>query len=110
MQITPLIVVVLLAGFGVVGDFFIKLSGGGSEYVRYKYFFSGVFVYALSSAGWFYVMKNIKLSSLGIIYSITTAILLTLLGVLFFKEQLDRYDIIGIFLGIISIVILTKFK
>lgn len=66
-------------------------------------------IYALTAFGWFYVMKHIKLSTLGIFFALTNIILLALVGVVFFKEHLSLYDIVGIILGIISIIILARF-
>ena len=99
----------LLAGVNVLGDYFIKLSGIGPKYIKYFPFFVGMVVYALTAVGWFFVMKEMKLSTLGIFYSVTTAILLVIVGTLVFKEQLNTYSLIGIALGIASIIILIKF-
>ncbi len=107
-NLLPILAVAALAGVGVLGDYFIKLSGNGSKYISYPYFFTGMAVYALTAIGWFYTMKHIKLSSLGIIYSLTTVILLTIIGVLLFREKLNIYDIVGIVLGITSIFILAR--
>ncbi len=106
MNIIPIIATVVLAGVGVLGDYFIKLSGSGSKYIAYLPFFTGMIVYALTAVGWFFVMKHVKLGLLGVLYSLTTIILLTIIGAIFFKEQLNIYDIVGIVLGIISIIIL----
>jgi multidrug transporter EmrE-like cation transporter len=105
----PISIIIFLAGVGVLGDYFIKLSGNGSKYILYQPFFIGMILYALTAVGWFYVMKHIKLGPLGIFYSVTTVILLALVGTIFFKEHLNIYEIVGIVLGIISIIILARF-
>jgi len=105
----PVLAIMLLAGVNVLGDYFIKLSGIGPKYIKYFPFFVGMVVYALTAVGWFFVMKEMKLSTLGIFYSVTTAILLVIVGTLVFKEQLNTYSLIGIALGIASIIILIKF-
>jgi len=66
-------------------------------------------LYALTAVGWFYVMKHIKLEMLGLFYSLTTIILLIVVGMVLFKEQLSAFELIGIILGVISIVILGRF-
>jgi len=109
MNLTPIIVVIFLAGIGTLGDYFIKLSGSGSKYIMYQPFFIGMIIYALTAIGWFYVMKHIKLGSLGIFYSLTTVILLIVIGAVLFKEQLNTYDILGLVLGIVSIILLARF-
>jgi small multidrug resistance pump len=109
-NLMPILIIILLAGIGVMGDYFIKLSGNGPKYINHSYFLIGIAMYALTAFGWFYVMKHIKLSTLGIFYSITTVILLALVGTIFFKEHLNAYEIIGITLGIASLVILARFR
>jgi small multidrug resistance pump len=108
-NLTPILIVICLAGIGVLADYFIKLSGNGAKYINYHHFFIGMIIYALTAIGWFYAMKHIKLSTLGIFYSVTTAVLLALVGTIFFKEHLSTYEIIGIIFGMVSIIILARF-
>lgn len=109
-NLIPILIIIILAGIGVLGDYFIKLAGNGSKYISYIPFFTGMIVFALTAFGWFYVMKHIKLSTLGLFYSVTTVILLTLVGTIFFKEHLSTIELIGIILGIASIIILARFS
>jgi len=108
-NLIPIFIIIFLAGVGVLADYFIKLAGNGPKYINYTTFFIGMIIYALTAFGWFYVMKHIKLSTLGIFYSVTTVILLTLVGTIIFKEHLNIYEIIGIVFGVISIIILARF-
>jgi drug/metabolite transporter (DMT)-like permease len=54
-------------------------------------------------------MKHIKLSSLGVIYSLTTVLLLVAIGVFYFHEKLNIYEIIGIVAAIVSVILLSRF-
>lgn len=108
-NLIPIITVIFLASVGVLGDYFIKLSGSGPKYIIYSKFFLGMFIYSLTAAGWFYVMKHMKLGVLGIFYSLTTVILLAVVGTVIFKEHLNNYELVGIILGVISIIILARF-
>lgn len=94
---------------GVIGDSFLKISGGGEKFVNLKFFIIGLVVYASTAFGWFYVMKSVKLSTIGVIYSISTVLLLVAVGVIFFHEKLKIHEIIGIVAAIISIVLLSRF-
>ena len=105
----PILIIMALAAVGVAGDYFIKVSGNGPSYVSYPPLLIGMMIYALTAIGWFYVMKHVKLGTLGVFYALTTIILLAIVGAVFFKEQLTVYDIIGIVLGVISIVFLARF-
>lgn len=109
-NLTPILTIVLLASIGVLGDYFIKLSGSEMRHINYTYFLIGMIIYALTAFGWFYAMRHVKLSTLGIFYSITTVVLLVFVGVVLFKENLSIYEIIGVILGIISIIILARFN
>ena len=101
--------IILLSLVGVAGDYFLKLSGSGPKYVEIKWFIIGALIYASTAVGWFLVMKHIKLASLGIIYAITIVIALAGIGVIFFKETLNMYEIIGLIIGFISILLLARF-
>ncbi len=105
----PILIVIVLAGVGVLGDYFIKIAGDGPRYISFAPLLTGMLIYALTAIGWFYVMKHIKLSTLGVFYSLITVILLTIVGALFFREKLNVVDVIGIALGITSIVLLARF-
>jgi drug/metabolite transporter (DMT)-like permease len=104
----PVFIVALLALIGVIGDFFIKLAGGGEKYIDIKWFVFGALLYLSTSFGWFYVMKHIKFSLLGVVYSITTALLLVAIGVFYFHEKLSTYEIAGIIAAIIAVILLGK--
>src|SRR3989344_5023061 len=100
----PVLVVIILSLIGVLGDYFLKLAGNGERYINYPLFILGAIVYSSTAIGWFFVMKHIKLGTLGIVYATTTVIALTFTGMIFFKESLNIYEIIGLIAGISSIV------
>lgn len=102
--------VVVLALVGVVGDFFIKLATQEQKPIFSKWFFFGLIVYALSAFGWVIVMKSVKLSTLGVLYAISTALFLVILGIFYFKEKLNIYEGFGILMGLISILLLAKYS
>lgn len=105
------LIIVGLSLIGVWGDYFIKMSGNHPEkYIDYKYFIIGLLLFSSTAIGWFFVMKHIKLSTLGVIYGVTTILALTLIGTLFFKENLNFYEIIGLILGLSSIFLLVRFS
>lgn len=107
--IIPIFITVGLSLVGVIGDFFIKLAGSGREYVRLHWLIVGLIVYASTAIGWFFVMKHIKLSTLGAYYSISTIIFLLIVGVGIFHERLNVMEFIGITLAILSFILLARF-
>ncbi len=100
---------IFLALVGVAGDFFIKLAGNGKRFVELRWFFIGLIIYALTAFGWFFVMKNIKLSTLSVFYALSTVLFLTLVSVFYFKEPLNIYEGIGVILAVVSILLLKGF-
>lgn len=104
-----IIITVFLSLVGVAGDFFIKLSGSGKKFIDLKWFILGLIIYSLTAFGWFFVMKNIKLSTLGVIYAISTILFLLLISIFYFKESLNIYEIVGMLLAIVSILLLSNY-
>src|ERR1035437_9679623 len=104
------LIIVGLSLIGVIGDYFIKLAGNDpTRYIDLKWFLIGLIVYSSTAIGWLFVMTHIKLGTLGVIYGVTTLVALTLVGVFFFKERLNFYEIVGIIAGLSSIVLLSRF-
>ena len=77
---TAILIVILLSLIGVLGDYFLKLSGHGSKYIDWKWFLLGAIIYSSTAIGWFFIMKHIKLGTLGIVYATTTVLVLTIIG------------------------------
>lgn len=106
-----ILLIIILTVVGVVGDFFLKLaSGNPSKYLEWRYFLIGQILFTLTPFGWFFVLKNIKLSSLGIMYSLFTMLSFVIVGVFYFHEQLNVYEIIGILTAVVSLILLSRFS
>lgn len=94
---------------GVVGDYFLKLASGADAPLRSRWFYIGFAVYASTAFGWVYVMRHLKLATIGVVYCVSMIVLLTAIGVLFFDEKLNYYEIAGIILAIASLILLVRF-
>jgi small multidrug resistance pump len=104
--------VAITVGFsivGVVGDYFLKLASGVDSPMRSKWFYLGFIVYASTAFGWVYVMRHLKLATIGVVYCVSMIVLLTAFGVFFFDEKLSYYEITGIILAIASLILLVRF-
>ena len=93
----------------IFGDVLMKLAGNSNKYIDVSYLSYGMFLYLITGIGWFFAMKYVELSSIGTIYGLTTAILLTLIGFFFFRENINIIEFIGIMMGVVSIFLLTRF-
>lgn len=74
-----------------------------------RWFAGGVTFYLLTAVAWFVVMKFVKLSTIGLVYSTSTILFLTLIGFVFFKERLNTVEVMGFILGVIAIFLLGRF-
>jgi small multidrug resistance pump len=104
-----LLVTVAFSAVGVLGDYFLKLSSAGEQPLRTRWFYIGFVVYASTAFGWVFVMRHQKLATISVVYSISMVLLLTAIGVIFFNESLNRYELAGIVLAMASLVLLMRF-
>jgi drug/metabolite transporter (DMT)-like permease len=54
-------------------------------------------------------MRHLKLATISVLYSICMILLLTAIGLVAFRESLSPYEIIGLVLAGISLVLLMRF-
>jgi|SRR5215472_7009069 multidrug transporter EmrE-like cation transporter len=94
---------------GVVGDYFLKLASARERSLTTFPFFVGFAVYASTAFGWVFVMKHLKLSTVGVVYAVTMILLLTGMGVLVFRESLSYSEIVGLLMAIGALVLLGRF-
>ena len=109
---TRTIAVLVTAAFsviGVVGDYFLKLASAREQPLRTGWFYLGFVLYASTAFGWVFVMRHLKLATIGVLYSISMVLLLTAIGVVLFQESLNYFEVIGIVLAVVSLVLLMHF-
>lgn len=87
----------------VTGDFYFKKW---STQNKIGLIFLGFLFYTLGSLFWAASLKYELLSKAGLIFMILNIILITLMSIFYFNEQLSVANKIGIGLGIISIILL----
>ena len=54
-------------------------------------------------------MKHLKLATISVLYSVSLVLLLTAIGVVLFQESLNHFEVIGIVLAVVSLVLLIRF-
>ena len=104
-----ILVTVAFSAIGVLGDYFLKLSSAHDQPLRTRWFYVGFAVYASTAFGWVFVMRYLKLATIGVVYSISMVLLLTAVGVVLFGESLNYYELAGIVLAVASLVLLMRF-
>jgi multidrug transporter EmrE-like cation transporter len=94
---------------GVVGDYFLKVASTHEDSLKTTSFYVGFALYASTAFGWVFVMKHLKLATIGVVYSVAMVLLLTAIGVVFFRESLNYYEIAGLVMAIASLILLVRF-
>src|SRR5215813_11182581 len=112
MDIGKPLAVLVTVGFsllGILGDYFLKLASDEEHSLRTPHFYIGFAVYASTAFGWVFVMKHLKLATIGVLYSVSMVLLLTAVGVGLFRESLSYAELAGIMLAVASLVLLMRF-
>src|SRR5215216_5305428 len=98
------LITIAFSVIGVLGTTSSSLRARGSS--RYdRVGFISVALYASTAFGWVFVMKHLKLSTISVLYSVSLVLLLTAIGVALFHESLNYFEVIGIVLAVISLVL-----
>ncbi|MBV8075203.1 MAG: hypothetical protein JO284_02330 [Planctomycetaceae bacterium] len=105
----PLVVTVAFSVVGVVGDYLLKLASEQRAPLRSGWFYLGFAVYASTAFGWVYVMRHLKLATIGAVYSVSMILLLTGVGVAGFGQPLNASEVAGLAMAIGSLVLLMRF-
>jgi multidrug transporter EmrE-like cation transporter len=105
----PLIVTVSFSIVGVIGDYLLKLASEQRAPLKSGWFYVGFAVYASTAFGWVYVMRHLKLATIGAVYSVSMIMLLTGVGVVALRQPLNAYEIAGLGMAIGSLVLLMRF-
>ena len=103
------LVAAVMSGVGIIGDYFLKRASAEDNPLATRTFLLGLVLYASTAFAWVFVMRHLKLATIGVIYSVCMILLLTGMGALFFDESLSRTEVVGICLAIASILLLTRF-
>lgn len=103
-----LLIAISLSIITVLADFFVKKASLENNMWN-KWLISGALIYGLTAIGWLFVMKNMKLSTIGVVYGVSCITILALVSVFVFNEKINQIEIVGVLLGILSIAILYKF-
>jgi drug/metabolite transporter (DMT)-like permease len=99
----------VMSGVGIVGDYFLKRASGEPNPLLTRFFLAGLVLYSSTAFAWVYVMRHLKLATIGVIYSVCMILMLAGMGVLFFGEKLNAYEVTGIILAIAAILLLARF-
>jgi small multidrug resistance pump len=103
-----LLLVLALSCVGVLADAVLKLASHAPNILSSKWLFVGVALSCAFAIGWVFLMRVMKLAVAGVLYGVTSAVLLALIGVLFFEETLSTTEVAGIGAATLAIVLLSQ--
>ncbi|MDP1834095.1 MAG: SMR family transporter [Candidatus Moranbacteria bacterium] len=93
------------AGFEIVGDVFFKKWTVENKPLL---MWAGFIIYSIGTLFWAFSLKYETLSKAISIFTILNLVIVALIGIIFFKENISVISKIGIVLGIISIVLIER--
>lgn len=106
INVLPVIVVFIITSLvHCLGDVLFKRA---SITFTWWDFLLGSFCYVITIPVWLWVLKNGKLSTLISMGTVLQLVILTLVGVFFFKEHLSTRETFGIILAILAVLMFYK--
>jgi drug/metabolite transporter (DMT)-like permease len=99
---------VVMSGVGIAGDYFLKRASERESPLFTFAFAAGLVLYASTAFARVFVMRHLKLATIGVIYSVSMVLLLAGMGVLFFGESLSRIEVVGIALAVAALVLIAR--
>lgn len=103
-----LLLLALVTGMTVGGDYLIKLATGHRAGMASMFFVAGALLYALSAIGWFHLMRSHSLTWIAVSYSAATLIFLATLGVVVFDEVLRGRDVVAVGMALGAVVLINQ--
>ena len=94
----------------VLGDVFIKTAADKVGWTGSWHLVLGAVIYAATALGWFYVMRYEELTDVGVLYAVSTVVLLFLVSAFYFKEHISPMEIVGLLLAVTSLVLMLRFQ
>jgi small multidrug resistance pump len=98
-----------LSLMGVVADWLLKMASQQASAVGNRWFAAGALAYGLTAFPWVYVMRHLKLAQLGVIYCVTTALALAVLGTAGFRESMRPTEWLGLGMAVCSLFLMGRF-
>jgi drug/metabolite transporter (DMT)-like permease len=100
------ILLVLVIVLTVVADYALKHASLKVNPFVSIWFFSGAILYACTAIGWIALMRNYNLAQIAVLYSSSTIIALTAVGIVYFGETLSSRQLFGVTAALLSVVLM----
>jgi small multidrug resistance pump len=110
MSRIALAITIGFSAVGVLGDYLLKLASERQQPLKSGWFYLGFAVYASTAFGWVFVMRHLKLATIGVVYSVSMILMLSAIGTFVFRETLNAYEVGGLVMAVGSLLLLTRFS
>jgi multidrug transporter EmrE-like cation transporter len=108
-EMTRILMVVGLTAIGVLADTALKLASAQHNPLWNRWSAMGFVLTGAFALVWLFLMRTMKLASVGVLYAVGSALLLVVTGVLFFGERLTPAETAGVVLATMAVVLLGRF-
>jgi drug/metabolite transporter (DMT)-like permease len=110
-KLFALLALITMSVVVLIGDYFLKLAGTGNQgaSLEPRLFVIGFAIESMTTFGWFYAMKHLKLATVATYYSVLTVLMLAALGSFAFDEKLNLGEMMGIGAALVALVLLARF-
>ncbi len=102
------VLAVVMSAVGIAGDYFLKRASQRESPLATGTFLFGLALYASTAFAWVFIMRDLKLATIGVIYSVSMVLLLAGMGVVFFGESLSRTEQAGIALAVAALILMAR--
>jgi len=104
-----LLITIGLSVISVFADYLLKRASTSPQPFTSWCFAVAAAIYAASCFGWIYVLRHLKLATIGAIYSIWVVALLAAIGITVFRESLSISEWVGLAAAGVTLVLLGRF-
>lgn len=98
----PFLILVII--FELIAD---VLSKEWSLYPRLLFLIGGILFYLIANIAWLYALRHGVGLARGVsIFSVACTIVAVIIGIIFYKESVSNIQLLGIILGVISLILI----
>lgn len=104
-----LVIAGLVSLVGIGADSLLKAASQQHHVILNRWFVGGIALSIAFALGWLVLMRYMKLATAGAFYAVASALLLAVIGVVFFDERLTPAEITGMGMAVGSVALLSRF-
>jgi drug/metabolite transporter (DMT)-like permease len=107
-EVRGLTLALFLSIVGVAADAVLKVASAREHPLLTGWFALGCALTGVFAIGWVFLMQTMKIATAGVVYAVASALLLVLIGMVFFEERLSASEITGVAMALGAVVLLGR--